>query len=79
MKPGGVWINLGPLLYHYADSKTENSVEPSFEDLLVIIKTVGFEILTNETDVQTKYTQNKRSMYQSSYSSIFMVCRKPNS
>lgn len=79
MKPGGVWINLGPLLYHYADSETENSVEPSFEDLLVIIKTVGFEILTNETDVQTKYTQNKRSMYQSSYSSIFMVCRKPNS
>lgn len=71
-----MWINLGPLLYHYSDSETENSIEPSYEDLVEIIKAVGFEIMINETNVQTKYTQNKRSMYQSAYSSIFLVCRK---
>lgn len=76
LKPGGVWVNLGPLLYHYSGSETENSIEPSYEDLIEIVKASGFEILKNETDVQTKYTQNQRSMYQSIYSSIFLVCRK---
>lgn len=76
LKPGGIWINLGPLLYHYHDCESENSIEPSYEDLVEIIKTVGFEIMTNDTNVQTKYTQNRRSMYQSTYSSIFLVCRK---
>ena len=76
LKPGGLWINLGPLLYHYSDSETENSIDPSYEDLVEIIRGVGFEILTNETNVQTKYTQNLRSMYQSIYSSVFLVCRK---
>lgn len=76
LKPGGLWINLGPLLYHYSDSATENSIEPSCEELVEIIQAVGFEIMTNETNVQTQYTQNKRSMYQSTYSSIFLVCRK---
>lgn len=78
LKPGGLWVNLGPLLYHYSDSETENSIEPSYEDLMEIIKAVGFEVLTNKTDVLTKYTQNPRSMYQSTYASIFLICRKKN-
>lgn len=71
-----MWVNLGPLLYHYSDSDTENSIEPSYEDLLGIVEAVGFEILTNQTGLPTKYTQNERSMYKSTYSSIFLVCRK---
>lgn len=76
LKPGGLWINLGPLLYHFSDHETENSIEPSYEELVDIIKSVGFEILTNETNVKTKYTQNKLSMYHCTYNSIFLVCRK---
>lgn len=76
LKPGGVWINLGPLLYHYSNSETENSIEPTYEDLIAIIKAVGFEILKNEVNVPSKYTQNARSMSQSTYYSIFLVCRK---
>lgn len=76
LKVNGIWINLGPLLYHYSDSETENSIEPSYEELLDIIKSVGFEIISNETNVQTRYTQNVRSMYQCTYSSVFFVCRK---
>lgn len=30
-----------------------------------------------ETDVQTKYAQNPRSMQQSEYKSVFFVCVKP--
>ncbi|KAA0189969.1 hypothetical protein HAZT_HAZT011760 [Hyalella azteca] len=44
LKPGGQWINLGPLLYHYADQEGEESLEPSYDHLIAIIKKVGFVI-----------------------------------
>ena len=31
LKPGGHWINLGPLLYHYADMPGELSIEPPYD------------------------------------------------
>jgi len=45
LKPGGIWINLGPLLYHFADMRGENSIEPSYDVLKDIIKKFGFEYL----------------------------------
>lgn len=47
LKPGGIWVNLGPLLYHYSDVQCEGSIEPTYEDLLLIIRAVGFEILVS--------------------------------
>ncbi|KAJ8872252.1 hypothetical protein PR048_025854 [Dryococelus australis] len=44
LKPGGVWINLGPLYYHFADMPNENSIEPTYEELREVIKGIGFEI-----------------------------------
>jgi hypothetical protein len=43
LKPGGVWINLGPLLYHYADAKAELSIEPPYDLLKDCIVKFGFE------------------------------------
>lgn len=48
MQEGGFWINLGPLLYHWADAHTylsgeELSVEPSLEDVERIVKQTGFQ------------------------------------
>ncbi|CAD7087266.1 unnamed protein product [Hermetia illucens] len=77
LKPGAIWVNLGPLLYHYSDVQDELSIEPTCEDLVAIIKAVGFELLKCETGVRTQYAQNPRSMQQSEYLSIFCVCRKP--
>lgn len=77
LKPGGIWINLGPLLYHFSDMLNENSIEPTYEDLIVIIKSCGFIMLKNKTDVTTKYSQNPTSMHQSEYKSIYLVCQKP--
>lgn len=78
LKPGGIWINLGPLLYHFSDVPNEQSIEPTYEDLVVIIRSVGFIILKNKTDVLTKYAQNPTSMHQSEYKSIYLVCQKPD-
>lgn len=77
LKPGGLWINIGPLLYHYSDMKNQQSIEPSFEVVVEVIKKVGFIMEKSKTDVKTKYCQNPKSMLQSEYDSVFFVCRKP--
>ncbi|XP_039499148.1 carnosine N-methyltransferase isoform X2 [Drosophila santomea] len=76
--PGGIWVNLGPLLYHYSDVSGQNSIEPTFEDLCIIMESVGFVIETSRTGIRTKYAQNPSSMKQSEYQSLFWVCRKPD-
>ena len=45
LKPGGIWVNLGPLLYHYSDVLAECSIELSYEEVVYAIKKFGFEIL----------------------------------
>lgn len=77
LKPGGVWINLGPLLYHYSNMKNERSIEPSFEVLCEVIKKVGFLIEKSQTGIKTRYCQNPQAMLQYEYDSVFFVCRKP--
>ncbi|XP_068158786.1 carnosine N-methyltransferase isoform X1 [Drosophila tropicalis] len=76
--PGGIWVNLGPLLYHYSDVNGQNSIEPTYEDLLIIMESVGFVIESTRTGIHTKYAQNPSSMKQSEYQSLFWVCRKPD-
>lgn len=77
LKPGGVWINLGPLLYHYSEIKYEKSIEPSYEVLKEVITNVGFRMEKSQTGLKTRYCQNPMSMLQYEYDSVFFVCRKP--
>lgn len=76
--PGGIWVNLGPLLYHYSDVNGQNSIEPTYEDLVIIMQNVGFDIISSRTGIRTQYAQNPASMKQSEYQSLFWVCRKPS-
>ncbi|CAH1789883.1 unnamed protein product, partial [Owenia fusiformis] len=77
LKPGGVWINLGPLLYHFADLTNEESIELSYEDLKHVIEKIGFKYLKEDTNVASTYTQNPRSMLKYEYESVFFVVQKP--
>ena len=47
LKPGGVWINFGPLLYHYEDMKNEHSIELSVEEIKDLAQRIGFVIEVN--------------------------------
>ncbi|XP_055939566.1 carnosine N-methyltransferase-like [Argiope bruennichi] len=78
LKPGGYWINLGPLLYHHADIPNENSIEPSYEEIRSIILKYGFILLKEELNIPTPYAQNPRSMMSYEYRSVFFVCQKPD-
>ena len=73
---GGLWINIGPLTYHFAGLQPVNSIEPSFDMLCEIIEKIGFKFL-KKCLVTNQYCQNERSMSQFEYSSVFFVCRKP--
>ena len=74
LKPGGLWINLGPLLYHYAETRTE-SIEPSYDLLKSAIQKIGFEFKKEET-IPGCYTQNPTSILVYKYRSLFFVCEK---
>ncbi|XP_008378352.3 uncharacterized protein [Malus domestica] len=77
LKDGGVWINLGPLLYHFADvyGQDEMSVELSLEDVRRVALHYGFHF-EKESSIETTYTTNPRSMMQNRYSAAFWTMRK---
>ena len=77
LKPGGYWINLGPLLYHFADVPNEYSIEVSYEELKsLVINEFKFELL-KEDRLKSTYIGNKKSMLETVYNCIFFVARKP--
>lgn len=47
LKPGGIWIHLGPLLWHWADggSWEDLSIELSLDDVQATAQLMGFELL----------------------------------
>ncbi|QSL66439.1 hypothetical protein MERGE_000819 [Pneumocystis wakefieldiae] len=85
LKPGGFWINLGPLLWHYEkdtyskETPEDNipvcSIEITLETLIQLIKDSGFEIDKRET-INTTYVGNPRSMLKYIYETEFWVARK---
>ncbi|XP_031256396.1 carnosine N-methyltransferase-like [Pistacia vera] len=78
LKDGGVWINLGPLLYHFADNygeEDEISIELSLEDVKRVALHYGFEC-EKESTIGTTYTTNPRSMMQNCYYAAFWTMRK---
>ncbi|GAB1302263.1 Carnosine N-methyltransferase [Apodemus speciosus] len=44
LKPGGIWINLGPLLYHFENLANELSIELSYEDIKNVVLQYGFQL-----------------------------------
>ncbi|XP_075081602.1 uncharacterized protein LOC107761920 isoform X2 [Nicotiana tabacum] len=81
LKDGGVWINLGPLLYHFADmysQEDEMSIELSLEDVKRVALQYGF-IFEKESTIETTYTTNSRSMMQNRYYAAFWTMRKKTS
>lgn len=50
LKPGGIWIHLGPLLWHWAEggSWEDLSVELSLADVQATAQLMGFELLQKQ-------------------------------
>jgi len=76
LKPGGVWANFGPLLYHYAELEGECSIDLSWEELRHVITQMGFQI-THEEFKDSLYASEPKSMMNVVYTCIFFTAVKP--
>ncbi|KAK8135313.1 hypothetical protein PG984_003253 [Apiospora sp. TS-2023a] len=95
LKPGGVLINVGPLLWHWENNVASNNgydgedddssgrgiAEPgSFEftadEVVALVKEMGFTIEKYEDNIRAPYVQDEQSMLQTVYSAIHFVARK---
>ncbi|KAI0634305.1 N2227-domain-containing protein [Trametes polyzona] len=76
LAPGGVWINLGPLLWHWENNTSNDpSVELTLEEVKALARKIGFEI-SNERTIDTTYTNNAQSMLGYVYHAAFWTATK---
>lgn len=75
LKPNGLWINHGPLLYHFEGSPTDCSIELTLEEIKQVAHSFGLSVL-EETSTACSYTQNHRSMHKTVYQCSFIVFRR---
>lgn len=75
LRPGGIWINLGPLHYHWVaevagygggggggDSRYERSIELTAEELLEAVRSSGFDVVREGRTVPVTYAADSRSL-----------------
>ncbi|PJF19791.1 hypothetical protein PSACC_00404 [Paramicrosporidium saccamoebae] len=75
LRTGGVWVNTGPLLYHFEGHAKEPSIELSVEEIRLLCKRVGLEI-EHEQFGESTYAQNMHSMHQTVYRTWSFRARK---
>ncbi|TFK44997.1 N2227-like protein [Crucibulum laeve] len=84
LRPGGTWINLGPLLW---TGGAQAKVELSLEEVLQAAEEIGFVIQTGDSDLNTsdvearktvecEYTGDRNAMMRWIYKAEFWVARK---
>jgi carnosine N-methyltransferase len=75
LNDGGIWVNVGPLLYHFHEVQNEVSIELSWEELRKIIIKFGFEI-KNEKIIDSTYSSVEESLKTTIYSCVFFTAIK---
>ena len=82
LRPGGLWINLGPLLW---TSGAQASLELSLDELLHAVKETGFTLVDTDPKVpqcmtrrtiDCEYTHDETAMMRWIYKAEFWVARK---
>jgi len=85
LRPGGVWVNVGPLHFHWADveegeresdGRFAASMELSWDTLKAVIQRAGFEFVEAEAMVEMGYTSNRRSSVQTVFKCVHFVARR---
>ena len=75
LKVGGLWVNFGPLLYHYSEMEKECSIELSWDELKHIISNMGFDIKKEEIR-ECMYSSELDSMLKTVYRCIYFTAVK---
>ena len=75
LKPGGLWVNIGPLHWHYSEQPNEQQVQISLQELQKLISKMGFRIRRMEMR-ETQYTGRIDCMQNLGYESVFFSAVK---
>jgi len=76
IREGGLWVNIGPLLYHYADTPNEISVELSWEEVRPYI--CKYFDIVEEDQRYARYTGNPEGLSTTKYRCIFFIAKRNN-
>jgi carnosine N-methyltransferase len=87
LEPGGIWINLGPLAWHFepdeqtakSDLQVGGGIELSLDELITVIEKSGFTISAGENldrrSIRTGYMGDPRGMLNYLYDADFWVAK----
>ncbi|GAA5850583.1 hypothetical protein JCM8547_001920 [Rhodosporidiobolus lusitaniae] len=75
LKPGGYFVNLGPLLWHFENDREGTSIELTLGEAKALARRIGFEI-EDEREIVTNYTTNPKSLLRHEYTAAFWTARK---
>ena len=73
LRVGGVWANVGPLLWHFEHEK--DSIELAVDELVALLPQFGFAIEEQRMLPPQQYT-GSGNMLMHVYTPVFWVCRK---
>jgi len=80
LEDGGVWVNYGPLLWHYEEASNtggrEMGVELTLEEVLIAVARSGFRILERRRGERGGYTDNGQAMLRHLYQGEFWAAEK---
>ncbi|KAK6203027.1 putative trehalase [Scheffersomyces amazonensis] len=90
LKKDGIWINFGPLLWHFEDDASMQYIdrdgekvptvmqglELSRDDLIELIKKMGFKFEKHESNIKTTYCGDQKSLGSFMYDCEYWVCKK---
>lgn len=93
LKPGGILINNGPLLWHFennvpgsrdADGEVDTSgiadpgnFELTDDEVMALVEDIGYRVEKRETGLHAPYIHDPDSMLSTTYRTSFWVARKP--
>lgn len=83
MKPGGLWINFGPLLWHFEHVVNQNASDPTpnggieltRDDLWELIIAMGFVFQERKSGICCTYTSDPKALGKFEYKCEWWICK----
>lgn len=76
VRPGGIWTNFGPLLWHFDNDPERCGLELCRDDLIALIERSGWSITTLETDIESTYCTSPTALGGFVYKCLFFVAKR---
>ena len=76
LKKGGIWINFGPLSYHWIGYQNIPTIELPYDKLKEVIQNFGFEYLEEEKNKTLAYCEIEGFMKNDVFDCVFFTAKK---